>query len=92
MSASDNDRRSKRSSLQRCALRKFYLIEGPNARDQIALGAFRLFLVDVQTKLSIYVPYLRCKNNCFLEGILAWPEFSFYGQQINNINTQQKVK
>ena len=53
MSASDNDRRSKRSSLQRCALRKFYVIEGPNARDQIAFGAFRSLLVDIQTKLAI---------------------------------------
>ena len=76
MSASDNDRRSKRSSLQRYALRKFYLIEGPNARDQIALGAFRLFLVDVQTKLSIHVPYLRCMHNSIWKLGLRAPLFA----------------
>ena len=67
MSASDNDRKSKRSLLHRYALRKFYVIKGPNARDQIAFCAFRLFLVDVQTKLSIYVPYLLCMRKSNLE-------------------------
>ena len=55
------------SLLQRYALRKFYVIEGPNARDQIAFCAFRLFLVDVKTKLSVYVPYFLCMRKSNLE-------------------------
>ena len=33
----------------RCVLRKLRLIEGPNARDQIAFYAFPFFLVEAQT-------------------------------------------
>ena len=34
---------------QRCALRKFQVIEGPNALHQIAFNAFHSFLKEVQT-------------------------------------------
>ena len=44
-----SDRRSKRSCFNADALRKFHVIEGQNARDQIAFYAFHSFLVEVQT-------------------------------------------
>ena len=42
-----SDRRSKRSCFNVGALCKFYVIEGQNARDQIAFFAFHSFLVEV---------------------------------------------
>ena len=44
-----SDRRPKRSCFNVGALCKFYVIEGQNARDQIAFFAFHSFLVEVQT-------------------------------------------
>ena len=44
-----SDRRSKRSCFNVGALCKFYVIEGQNARDQIAFFAFHSFLVEDQT-------------------------------------------
>ena len=44
-----SDRRPKRSCFNAGALRKFHVIEGLNARDQIAFYAFHSFLVEVQT-------------------------------------------
>ena len=44
-----SDRRSKRSCINVGALRKFHVIEGQNACDQIAFYAFYSFLVEVQT-------------------------------------------
>ena len=43
------DRRPKRSFFNVGALCKFHVIEGQNARDQIAFFAFHSFLVEVQT-------------------------------------------
>ena len=42
-----SDRRSKRSCFNVGALRKFHVIEGQNARDQVAFFAFHSFLVEV---------------------------------------------
>ena len=42
-----SDRRLKRSCFNVGALRKFHVIEGQNARDQIAFFAFHSFLVEV---------------------------------------------
>ena len=47
-----SDRRSKRCCFNVVALRKFHVIEGQNARDQIAFYAFHSFLVEVQTNAS----------------------------------------
>ena len=44
-----SDRRSKRSCFNVGALRKFHVIEGQNARDQVTFFAFHSFLVEVQT-------------------------------------------
>ena len=35
------------------------VIEGSNERDQIVFCAFPVFLVEVQTKLALYVPCMR---------------------------------
>ena len=42
-----SDRRPKRSCFNVGALRKFHVIEGQNARDQVAFFAFHSFLVEV---------------------------------------------
>ena len=44
-----SDRRPKRSCFNVSALRKFHVIEGQNARDQVAFFAFHSFLVEVRT-------------------------------------------
>ena len=44
-----SDRCPKRPCFNVGALRKFHVIEGQNARDQIAFFAFHSFLVEVQT-------------------------------------------
>ena len=44
-----SDRRPKRPCFNVGALRKFHVIEGQNARDQIAFYAFHSLLVEVQT-------------------------------------------
>ena len=46
-----SDRRPKRTFFNVGALCKFHVIEGQNARDQIALFAFHSFLVEVQTNV-----------------------------------------
>ena len=48
--------------LKICALPKFQVIEGPNARDQITFDGFHSFLMEAQTKLSIYVRLMRNRN------------------------------
>ena len=44
-----SDRCPKRPCFNVGALRKFHVIEGQNARDQVAFFAFHSFLVEVQT-------------------------------------------
>ena len=47
-----SDRWPKRSCFNVGALRKFHVIEGQNARDQVAFFAFHSFLVEVQTNVG----------------------------------------
>ena len=74
--------RCKRSfSGQRCALRKFQVIEGPNALHQITFYAFHAFLKEVQTNAG----YIR-----------MWHAFVIsttdsFGRPQNNKKQQQKV-
>ena len=54
-----SDRRPKRSSFNVGALRKFHVIEGQNARDQVTFFAFHSFLVEVQTNAGYIWPSMR---------------------------------
>ena len=54
-----SDRRPKRSCFNVGALRKFHVIEGQNARDQVTFFAFHSFLVEVQTNAGYIWPSMR---------------------------------
>ena len=47
-----SDRWPKHSCFNVGALRKFHVIEGQNARDQVVFYAFHSFLVEVQTNVG----------------------------------------
>lgn len=48
--------------LQRCPLRKFSMLKGQGARDQIALYASHLFLVEVE----VYAGYIHSAHVCII--------------------------
>ena len=54
-----SDRWPKHSCFNVGALRKFHVIEGPNARDQVAFFAFHSFLVEDQANAGYIWPSMR---------------------------------